>query len=176
MADMEERFKGEGSRTASGNGLAAREAAEIAHVGPKAPPRYYSTGEAGQILGIDPRRVRQLLKAGELEESRDPQTGHWRVDQRSVHARVKDHPASSEAASTRLSEPTPTTDLERQVAAINTRLEKVEERVQADRELERQRADLERRWADLERERAELLERKLEAERSKGFFGRIFGG
>ncbi len=135
----------------------------------------YSTGEAGKILAIDTRRVRQLLKAGELEGTRDPKTGHWRVYQRSVHARMNLCPASREAppSSAPPSEPT---DLERQVSAINARLERLEERVESGLELERRRADLERRWADLQRERAELLERKLEAERYKGGFRKLFGG
>jgi hypothetical protein len=55
-------------------------------------------------------------------------------------------------------------------------LEGVEGRLKADIELERRRADLERRWSELQRERAELLERKLEAERSKGLFRKLFGG
>jgi hypothetical protein len=136
----------------------------------------YSTGEAGKILAIDTRRVRQLLKAGELEGTRDPKTGHWRVYQRSVHARMNLCPASREAPPSSAPPPSEPTDLEHQVSAINARLERLEERVEAGLELERRRADLERRWADLQRERAELLERKLEAERSKGGFRKLFGG
>jgi DNA-binding transcriptional MerR regulator len=172
---MEEGFEGELGRTASGNGGAAPESLQMLHGAPIAPPEYYSTGEAGQILGIDPRQVRQLLEAGELEGARDPKTGRWRVYQRSVHARAKDHPTSRGAAlASSLS--SPTTDLERRVAALSARLEGVEGRLKADIELERRRADLERRWSELQRERAELLERKLEAERSKGLFRKLFGG
>jgi DNA-binding transcriptional MerR regulator len=171
---MEEGFEGELGRTASGNGGAAPEGLQM-NDAPTAPPEYYSTGEAGQILGIDPRQVRQLLEAGELEGARDPKTGRWRVYQRSVHARAKDHPTSRGAAlASSLS--SPTTDLERGVAALSARLEGVEERVKTDIELEGRRADLERRWSELERERAELLERRLEAERSKGLFRKLFGG
>ena len=52
-------------------------------------------------------------------------------------------------------------------------MKRVEERAQADIEHERRRADLERRWTALERKRSELLERKLDAERSKGFFSKL---
>ncbi len=135
----------------------------------------YSTGEAGKILAIDTRRVRQLLKAGELEGTRDPKTRRWRVYQRSVHARMKAFPASREEP-TSSAPPSEPTDLEREVAAINARLGRLEERVESGLELERQRAELERRWADLQRERAERLERTLEAERSKGDFRKLFGG
>jgi hypothetical protein len=136
----------------------------------------YSTGEAGKILAIDARRVRQLLKAGELEGKRDPETGHWRVYQRSVHARLGDRPALREETPAPSAPPSGPTDLERRVAAISTRLEGVEERLETGLELARCRAELERRWAALQRERAEYLERKLEAERSKGFFRKLFGG
>ena len=154
---------------------AAPESLQMLNGAPIAPPEYYSTGEAGQILGIDPRQVRQLLEAGELEGARDPKTGRWRVYQRSVHARAKDHPTSRDAALASSLSST-TTDLERRVAALSARLEGVEGRLKADIELERRRADLERRWSELQRERAELLERKLEAERSKGLFRKLFGG
>ena len=135
----------------------------------------YSTGEAAKILAIDTRRVRLLLKTGELEGTRDPKTQHWRVYERSVHARLEERPVTREASPSS-APPSRPTDLERQVAAINTRLERLEERVESGIELERRRADLERRWADLQRERAELLERKLEAEHSKGCFRKLFGG
>jgi hypothetical protein len=135
----------------------------------------YSTGEAGKILAIDARRVRQLLKAGELEGTRDPQTGHWRVYQRSVHARLEERPVLGEKPPSP-APPSEPTDLERQVAAISTRLERVEGRLEAGLELARWQADLERKWSALHRERAEFLERKLKAERSKGFFRKLFGG
>ncbi len=135
----------------------------------------YSTGEAGKILAIDTRRVRQLLKAGELEGTRDSKTRRWRVYQRSVHARMKACPASREEPPSS-APPSDPTDLEREVAAISARLERLEERVKSGLELERQRAELERSWADLQRERAERLERKLEAERSKGGFRKLFRG
>jgi len=55
-------------------------------------------------------------------------------------------------------------------------VETAESTLRADLERERERVQQERVRADAERDRAEELRRALEAERSKGFWARLFGG
>jgi len=67
----------------------------------------------------------------------------------------------------------------RQLGRVEGRLElteRTESTMREDLERERARSEEERRRADVERERAEELRRELEAERSRGFWRRIFGG
>ena len=70
-------------------------------------------------------------------------------------------------------------DLQRGLGRPEGRLEltaQAESTAREDLEPERARVEEERRRADAERERAEELRRELEAERSKGFWARLFGG
>jgi hypothetical protein len=70
-------------------------------------------------------------------------------------------------------------NLQRELGRLEGRLEltaQAESTAREDLERERARAEEERRRADAERERAEELRRELEAERSKGFWARLFGG
>ena len=70
-------------------------------------------------------------------------------------------------------------DLQRELGRLEGRLEltaQAESTAREDLERERARAEEERARADAERERAEELRRELEAERSKGFWARLFGG
>src|SRR5215211_5805566 len=52
---------------------------------------YYSAHEAARLLGISPARVRQMLRAGELEGERGPERmegvpGPWRIPSGAVSA------------------------------------------------------------------------------------------
>jgi hypothetical protein len=70
-------------------------------------------------------------------------------------------------------------DLQRELGRLEGHLEltaQAESTAREDLERERARDEEERARADAERERAEDLRRKLEAERSKGFWSRLFGG
>ncbi len=53
----------------------------------------YTPPEAARILRLSRRRVTQMLTAGELEGTQDPETGRWAIPQRAVHERLKDRPA-----------------------------------------------------------------------------------
>jgi hypothetical protein len=70
-------------------------------------------------------------------------------------------------------------DLQRDLGRAEGRLqitETAESTLRADLERERKRAQEERDRADAERDRAEELRREFEAECSKGFWSRLFGG
>ena len=63
---------------------------------------YYSAHEAARLLGISPARVRQMLRAGELEGERGPERmegvpGPWRIPAGAVSAYKQAHQALEEA-------------------------------------------------------------------------------
>lgn len=138
----------------------------------------YSVPETAKILNVTPGRVRQLLDAGELDGQKDG--GRWRVAQRSVHARLEDHPRTSRQAAQ---------DDAESAAELRARVEHLQYqlgRLEGQRELEattrstlQEQLDRERRRADEERQRADELQARLDAEReraSRGFWARLFGG
>lgn len=71
---------------------------------------HYNVGEVGQILGVSPARVRQMLRAGELEGERGPEPvegvpGPWRVRAGAVHAFQERHKVAAEDAETTVALP-----------------------------------------------------------------------
>ena len=152
-------------------------------------PETYSVEEAARVLGRTPGRIRQMLRARELEgehEDGDP-ARPWRVPKWAVHA-MKDEadrraredtatpkdPAVSTSALVRQVQ-----DLHREIGRLEMRAQ-LEERASSTIREERDRLlrerDEERRRADAERERAEQIRRELEELRSRGFWRRLFGG
>jgi excisionase family DNA binding protein len=135
---------------------------------------YYTTGEAARILKVTEARVRQMLGTGELEGTRDTVSDRWRIPQHAVHARLEQRrpteaPRTSADAREWIDR---VTELERGLGRLEGRLQITEVAESTLREsLER-----ERERADRLEERAEKLRGELEAERSKGFWARLFGG
>jgi excisionase family DNA binding protein len=146
---------------------------------------YYTTGEAARILRVTESRIRQLLTSEELEGTRD-MNGRWRVPQHAVHARMEQTRPSQETPRTADRWVERVAELERELGRIEGRLELTEATESTLREtLERERARADRLEGRVEvageqlqeeRERADRLEAELQAERSKGFFSRLFGG
>lgn len=86
--------------------------------------------EAARILRVTERTIRRRLERGELEGSRDPTTGRWRVEATSVTEAMPDRPpkpASLEG-----------------VPETSESAQGYRDRV---REAEEKRASLEREWA-----------------------------
>jgi len=152
----------------------------------------YTTGQAARILKVTDRGVRKMLERGELEARQDERGRHL-IPQRAVHAMLEERRSvasevesgeSSPEEAARASEEARelrerVQDLQRQLGRVEGRLEltaRTESTMREDLERERARSEEERRRADVERERAEELRRELEAERSRGFWRRIFGG
>jgi excisionase family DNA binding protein len=134
---------------------------------------YYTTGEAARILKVTEARVRQMLGAGEMEGSRDPVSDRWRIPQRAVHDRLEQRrpsvtPSTSADAREWIER---AMELERRLGSVEGRLEITE---LAESTL-REQLERERERADQLDERAEQLRSELEAERSKGFWARLFG-
>ena len=160
------------------------------------PGELYSVEQAAKVLDRTPGRVRQLLRAGDLvgeHEDGDP-SKPWRAYARSVHAyrdatrggarERREGTAKDPRAPRGSPERGPdlfgvVQDLQRELGRLEGRLEltaRAESTAREDLERERERAEEERARADAERERAEELRRELEAERSRGFWSRLFGG
>ncbi len=157
----------------------------------------YTVEEAARVLDRTPGRIRQMLRAGDLagEHEGGTERGPWRVYKWSAHAlrdrlredqggggpasgarRPRDAPGGPESASELFRV---VQDLQRELGRLEGRLEiteTAESTLRAELERERERAETERARADQERERVEDLRRELEAERSRGFWRRLFGG
>ncbi len=150
---------------------------------------YYTVEEAAKVLDRTPGRIRQMLRAGELQGVPPAETEGrgWRVHKWSVHA-LRDEMAerSSSETTQRLSEAAQgerdllarVVDLQRQLGRLEGRLEltaQTESTIREQLEHERRRAQEERERAEHERERAEVLRRELEELRGRGFWRRLFG-
>jgi chromosome segregation ATPase len=122
-----------------------------------------------------------MLLAGELEGSRDPINDRWRIPQGAVHA-IKEEREPLEVAkrATDAREWIEKVEVLRQeLGRMEGRLEltaQAESTLRESLERERERVERERERADRLEERAEKLRDELEAERSKGFWVRLFGG
>ena len=161
------------------------------------PGELYTVEQAAKVLSRTPGRVRQLLRAGDLkgEHEGGDAAKPWRAYAWSVHAYrdatrggARERREGTAATSPRAPRESPekgpdmlrvVQDLQRELGRLEGRLEltaQAESTAREDLERERARAEEERARADAERERAEELRRELEAERSKGFWARLFGG
>jgi hypothetical protein len=158
---------------------------------------FYTVEEAGRVLERTPGRIRQMLRSGELsgEHEGGDERKPWRVHKWSAHTlrdRLQEDrgpadrrsPSRSPREATGGRQSTPelfgvVQNLQRELGRLEGRLElseQAESTLREDLDRERRRAEEERARADAERERAEELRRELEAERSKGFWSRLFGG
>ena len=160
-------------------------------------PETYTVEEAAKVLERTAGRIRQMLRSGELsgEHEDGDERKPWRVHKWSAHALRDRHredrgPTDRGTPSRSPREPRKSPenaselfriiqDLQRELGRVEGRLEiteTAESSLRADLERERARAQEERTRADAERERAEELRRDLEAERSRRFWSRLFGG
>jgi excisionase family DNA binding protein len=141
---------------------------------------YYTVEEAARVLKRTPGRIRQMLRAGELEGvPPDESEGRgWKIPAHAVHDR--DRPARverpSEARS--LESPERLQDLEAEVRDLRYELGLSRGRLELTEKTEstlREQLERERERADKERERAEQLQAELEEAR-RPWWRRMFGG
>jgi excisionase family DNA binding protein len=118
---------------------------------------FYTPSEVAKLLRVPQRRVLELLDAGEIEAVRDPRTGRWRVPKGSLNA------SETERLTELLTQGEE--ELRARLRATEEALLTLEERARALRE-ERDRLGEER----------DRLREELDAERTKGFWRRLFGG
>src|SRR5215211_5174257 len=140
----------------------------------------YSASEAAKVLKLSTRRVRQLAETEEIEGTRDAE-GNWRLDKASVHTfRDSRRPSKPrEGPSSRSKRPEPwdrVTELERALGRLEGEMRARAELTAVTESTLRESLERERERADRLEQRTEQLRGELEAERSKGFWSRLFGG
>jgi hypothetical protein len=130
---------------------------------------FYSVDEAGRILKLTPGRIRQMLRAGELEGiPPDKGSGErgWRIPMHAVHDR--DRPARMGRLSEPPESPERLSDLEAEVRDLRYQLGLSRGRIELTEKAEstlREALGRERERADAERERAEKLQAELDRAR-----------
>jgi hypothetical protein len=144
-----------------------------------------TTAAAAKALGVSPRTVRLYIERGELsgrlESGTDKRIWLVSIDSLNTLRARRGTVGTSPEFSPEVAETVPDAmrDLAlrlesraAEAAELRTRLELT---AQTQSSVEEERVRLEEELAK-ERERAEQLQAKLEAERSKGFWQRLFGG
>ena len=140
----------------------------------------YTTGQAARILKVTDRGVRKMIDRGELEANQDERGRHL-IPQRAVHAMLEERRAgvgesSTEETSRSAEEARELRErvegLQREIGRLEGRLE-LTERTESTMREERER--LEQLLGEERAERRRLQE-QLDAERSRGFWQRLFGG
>jgi hypothetical protein len=144
---------------------------------------FYSVDEAARILKLTPGRIRQMLRAGELEGGIPPEESSgrgWKIPMHAVHDR--DRPArverQSEATPAAPESPERLAELEAEVRDLQYRLGAAERQAELTEKTEstiREERDRLLAERDRERERAERLAAELQEERARGFWSRLFG-
>ena len=116
---------------------------------------FYTAAEAARILRTTERTIRRRLERGDLEGTRDPTTGRWKVAAWSVHAAMPDRPPKA-------SEEPPAAASE--LADLRLRVEDLQRalgRLEGQRELEAVTQSTLREQLERERARADRLEEEL---------------
>ena len=128
----------------------------------------YTVQEAARILRTTERTVRRRLERGDLDGKRDPISGRWRVEARSVTAALPDRPPKPSQETPEASEDV--RDYQERVEALQRELGRLEGRLELTEVAESTlREQLER-----ERERADRLEEELRDAR-RPWWRRVFG-
>ena len=130
----------------------------------------YSVQEAAKILRTTERTVRRRLERGELEGTRDPTSGRWRLDARSVTAAMSDRP-EREAPERPLEGSQKAAELFQVVQNLERQLGRLE----GARELEAITQSTLREQLERERERADRLEEELKDAR-RPWWRKLFSG
>jgi excisionase family DNA binding protein len=139
---------------------------------------FYSVDEAARILRLTPGRIRQMLRAGELEGTSPEASGErgWRIPMHAVHDR--DRPARVGRPSGAPESPERVSELEVEVRRLEYELGLSRGRIELTEKAEstlRDALERERERADAERERAEKLQAELDRARLP-WYRRLFGG
>ena len=128
----------------------------------------YTVQEAARILRTTERTVRRRLEREDLEGTRDPTTGRWRVAARSITAAMPERPPKPSQGPQEASQ---------EAATLQARVEDLQRqlgRLEGQRELEAVTQSTLREQLERERERADRLEEELRDAR-RPWWRRIFG-
>jgi len=144
----------------------------------------YSVDEAARILRLTPGRIRQMLRAGELEGIPPEESGGrgWKIPMHAVHDR--DRPGRVERSSAPPESSERLSELEVEVRTLRYELglsrgrleltEKAESTLREERDRLLAERDQERERADAERERAQKLQAELDRTRLR-WWRKLFG-
>ena len=129
----------------------------------------YTVQEAARILRTTERTVRRRLERGDLEGTRGPISGRWKVEARSVTEAMPDRPPKGSEGVLESAEST--ADLHQKVEDLQRQLGRLE----GARELEAITQSTLREQLQRERDRADRLEEELRDAR-RPWWRRMFGG
>ncbi len=131
----------------------------------------YTVQEAAKILRTTERTVRRRLERGDLEGTRDPISGRWRVAAISVTDAMPDRPPKASLEPPQVLESLESArDYQERVEALQRELGRLEGRLEITEVAESTlREQLQR-----ERERADRLEEELRESR-RSWWARLFG-
>lgn len=126
---------------------------------------FYSVDDAARILKLTPGRIRQMLRAGELEGVAPDESGErgWKIPMHAAHDRAR--PARVERSLEAPESPERLSELEVEVRELRYQLGLSRGRIEITEKAEstlRDALERERERADSERERAEKAEASLE--------------
>lgn len=143
----------------------------------------YTVPEAAKILGVSQTRVRQLARAGEIEAENS--NGIWQVAKHSLHSFRESYEPKGKAKDSETL-PIEAREAMDEVKDLTFRLGRIEGRLEletvarstleAQLQREQERADQERLERIQAQEEARKLREELEAQRTKGFWRKLFGG
>ena len=129
---------------------------------------YYTVQEAARILRTTERTVRRRLERKDLEGSRDPISGRWKVEARSVTEAMPERPPKASESALEASESA--RDYQDRVEALQRELGRLEGRLEISEVAESTlREQLQR-----EQERADRLEEELRDAR-RSWWDRLWG-
>jgi excisionase family DNA binding protein len=143
----------------------------------------YTVDEAAKILKLTPGRIRQMLRAGELEGippeegGRGPGRG-WKIPMHVIHDRDRPARVERSGATEAPESPERLSDLEVEIRTLRYELGLSRGRLELTEQAEstlREALDRERERADAERERAEKLQAELDHARLP-WYRKLFGG
>src|SRR5215217_9085177 len=143
---------------------------------------FYSVDEAARILKLTPGRIRQMLRAGELEgippgEAESGGRG-WKIPMHAVHDRDRPARVDRSGATEAPESPERLSDLEAEVRDLRYQLGLSRGRIEITEKAEstlHEALERERERADSERERAERLQAELDRARQP-WWRRVLGG
>jgi excisionase family DNA binding protein len=141
---------------------------------------FYSVDEAARILKLTPGRIRQMLRAGELDGIAPEESGGrgWKIPMHAVHDRGRPARVERSGATEPPESPERLSDLEAEVRDLRYQLGLSRGRIELTEKAEstlRDALERERERADAERERAEKLQAELDRARQP-WWRRMFGG
>ncbi len=152
---------------------------------------FYTLPEAARVLEVSQRRLLEMLETGDIEGEQDPHSSRWKISKHAVDDLVSADPSPEGPAEESLEQSAEMIrelidefgSLQREVGRLRNRLNLARRAEKEERELLLAELEQEREGHRQERERADKLQKeanrlreKLESERNKGSWRRLFSG